>query len=78
MRISPLALVCVLATGATAFAPPQFQNARGSATTMNAHSKKTKNVESVMVKPMIAAFAGMTLASQVAFAALPMPQGAFY
>jgi hypothetical protein len=68
MRINHLALV-LLPLGAAAFAPrPKVHQ------TVSLEAGKQD-----FVKPFIGAFAGMTLASQVAFAAVsPLPEGAYY
>lgn len=69
MRISQLAVATLLSTGAIAFAP--VRNTGPSRTALDAK----KNTD--FLKPVIGAFAGMTLAGNAAFAAVvPMAQGA--
>jgi hypothetical protein len=72
MRIHPLALLFLLPTGAAAFAPQASRSS--TSTSLNAQNK---NIENMVVKPFMATLAGMTIASQIAFAGVPLPQGAF-
>ena len=70
MKIHPLALVAIQLSAVTAFVQPNHAFTAGKASTELAADKNNRSGDD-WTKPLIGTFAGMTVASQLAFGGLP-------